>query len=332
MTLQSARPASAAGDGQPVSLIDLAAGRPDRRRDELLASLADPVPWISPKFLYDRLGSTLFNAICELDEYYPTRTESAIFDRFEAEIGAAVGTGCTLIDLGAGDCVKARRLLPVLVPAQYVAVDISADYLKSALEALRREHPALDVVGVVEDFSGGLSLPGSVRQRRRLYFYPGSSIGNFGPDDARRLLRGLRSQCDSNGGLLIGVDLVKPVDVLEAAYADRLGVTAAFNLNLLRNVNRILGADFDVTDWKHVARFDPGHSRIEMHLEARRDLQVAWQGGGRPFAAGTRIHTENSYKYLPSAFESLLRDGGFEATRMWTDERQWFAVFHARPA
>ena len=299
---------------------------------EAAAGLGATPAHVSPKFFYDALGSRLFDAITELPEYYPTRTEAAIFTQHGAAIADAVlgatGAAPTLIDLGAGSCAKAARLFGLLAPRRYVAVDISVDYLRQALATLQREHPALSLVGVGLDFSTQLALPAALTDGPSLVFYPGSSIGNFAPAEALRLLREARATA-AGGALLIGVDLVKPVAVLEAAYDDELGVTAAFNLNLLRHVNRLLGADFQVRDWRHVAYFDAAASRIEMHLEARRALTVTWKGGARVFAAGERIHTENSAKWQPEAFEALLCEAGFTAVRRWTDARGWFAVFLA---
>ncbi|MEO8805150.1 MAG: L-histidine N(alpha)-methyltransferase [Burkholderiaceae bacterium] len=282
----------------------------------------------SPKFFYDRIGSCLFEAITELPEYYPTRTEAAIFAAHGAAMAREVGAGATLIDLGAGNCAKATRLFPLLEPRQYVAVDISVDFLHDALRRVQREHPALDVVGLGLDFSESLDLPPAVVEHRPAFFYPGSSIGNFTPDEALAFLQRVREQAEG-GGLLIGVDLVKPATVLEAAYDDALGVTAAFNLNLLRHLNHLLGADFDPREWRHIGLYNAPLSRVEMHLEARAALTVRWPGGERAFAAGERIHTENSCKYTVDGFAALLQQAGFAKHKHWTDERGWFAVFWA---
>ncbi|MEQ1682462.1 MAG: L-histidine N(alpha)-methyltransferase [Burkholderiaceae bacterium] len=282
----------------------------------------------SPKFFYDRLGSFLFEAITELPEYYPTRTEAAIFAAHGAAMARAVGAGATLIDLGAGNCAKATRLFPLLEPAQYIAVDISADFLHDALRRVQREHPALDVVGLGLDFSRSFELPAGLVEQRPVFFYPGSSIGNFTPDQALAFLQRVRVQA-GGGGLLIGVDLVKPTPVLEAAYDDALGVTAAFNLNLLRHLNQLIGADFDPRQWRHIGLYNAPMSRIEMHLEARTALTVQWPGGERAFEGGERIHTENSCKYSVDGFAALLRQAGFAKPQHWTDERGWFAVFWA---
>lgn len=308
-----------------------------RLREELAAGLLRPQAEIAPKFFYDPLGSRLFEAITELPEYYPTRTEAAIFSEHLPAIGQALGRDFTLIDLGCGSCGKAGRLFHAgIVPARYLAVDISVDFLRESLQHLKRELPAIDMTGIGLDFTDELRLPGDLPLQKRMFFYPGSSIGNFSPSEARRFLHRLADQMDASGGLLIGVDLVKEKSLLNAAYDDALGVTAAFNRNLLRHVNARLNADFDIGDWHHAAFFNETESRIEMHLEARRELDASWPDGTgrrvRHFAAGERIHTENSYKYSPAGFEALLTEAGFADIRMWTDSRAWFALFFARQA
>jgi L-histidine N-alpha-methyltransferase len=302
--------------------------------DEAAAGLRARPAQVSPKFFYDALGSRLFDAITELDEYYPTRTEAAIFatqgDRIATAVLAATGAAPVLVDLGAGNCAKAARLFPLLQPRRYVAVDISVEFLRAALTQLQREHPALEMAGVGLDFSARLRLPAGLVDGAALVFYPGSSIGNFAPDDALRLLREARDAAQ-RGALLVGVDLVKDRAVLEAAYDDALGVTSAFNLNLLKHLNRLLDADFDLADWRHRAFFDAEASRIEMHLEARHDVQLRWAGNGeRAFAAGERLHTENSYKWTPQGFATLLTQAGYTDVQHWTDPRAWFAVFLAK--
>ncbi len=299
-------------------------------RAELAGGLVAAQASIAPKFLYDPLGSRLFEAITELDEYYPTRTEAGIMARHRDEIARAAGSGHTLIDLGAGNCAKAAALFDVLRPQRYVAVDISVEFLRAALGDLQHRHPALPMVGVGQDFSQRLHLPPAAGEGSRLMFYPGSSIGNFTPQQAASFLRQVRIESLAGGALLLGVDLVKPPALLEAAYDDALGVTAAFNLNLLRNVNRVLGSDFDVAHWRHLALFNQLDSRIEMHLEARRDVCVRWPGGQREWRAGQRVHTENSCKYSIENFDALLRTAGFTDVRCWTDDNVWFAVFLAR--
>jgi len=288
----------------------------------------------NPKFFYDTLGSRLFEAITELDEYYPTRTEAAILAAHGQAIADAVHACCggaapaTLVDLGAGNGEKAQRLFGPLAPARYVAVDIAVDFLRPALQRLQRQHPALDLVGVALDFSRRLALPDGLVRGPALVFYPGSSIGNFAPDEALRLLREARALADGSA-LLIGVDLLKPAGRLVPAYDDALGVTAAFNLNLLRHLNRLLGADFQPRDWCHRALFNAEDSRIEMHLEARQALRVRWPGGERHFGAGERIHTENAYKWRADDFQALLHDAGYGRVQRWTDAAGDFALMLA---
>ena len=294
----------------------------------VIAGLTAEPPWVSPKYLYGPLGSRLFDAITELPEYYPTRTERSLLKACRDDIARAAGPETTLIDLGAGNCEKASSLFPSLKPRQYVAVDISVDFLRQSMSQLQLKFPHLEMLGVGVDFSAGLRLPDAVRRENRLFFYPGSSIGNFTPDQALAFLSRIRSLCP-DGGLLIGVDLVKSASILQPAYDDALGVTAAFNLNLLNNLNALIGSDFAVWDWKHHAKFNASLSSIEMHLEARRDVSVNWPGGARRFASGERIHTESSYKYALEDFKALLRRAGFEQLRAWTDERDWFALCHA---
>jgi dimethylhistidine N-methyltransferase len=303
-------------------------------RAEVINGLLQTQAQVSPKYLYDVLGSKLFEAICELPEYYPTRTEASIFAAHVHDIGRATGRGSTLIDLGAGNCAKAERLFSELRPAQYVAVDISAEFLHGTVGALRQRHPQIAMLEVAMDFSESLDLPPQVKRDKRLFFYPGSSIGNFTPMQARAFLRRIRNACHaahgSDGGLLIGVDLVKDNAVLEAAYDDALGVTASFNLNSLQHLNHLIGTDFNLRDWRHRAFFNADASRIEMHLVAKHNLTVHWKNGQRAFAEGETIHTENSYKYTQQSFLSLLEECGFAQPQIWTDPKHWFMVCHAR--
>jgi dimethylhistidine N-methyltransferase len=326
-------PPSAQSAAPRPRLIELHRQDAAASREELLAGLSSPAASIAPKYFYDALGARLFAAITELPEYYPTRTEAQIF----ATHLPAIAHGCgmrdsTLIDLGAGNCEKAGRIFGALRPAMYVALDFSVEYLGFSLACLQREFPALPMLGVGIDFTRSLLLPDEVPRARRLFFYPGSSIGNFAPVEAVRFLAQVRGAMDGDGALLIGVDLVKDPGTLEAAYDDALGVTAAFNLNVLNHVNRIAGTDFNTAGWRHVAVYDPQEQRIEMHLEARRAVTVHWTNAERRFNAGERIHTENSYKYTPQQFATLLNDAGFATSQRWSDVRGWFALFLARAA
>ena len=284
---------------------------------------------IAPKFFYDRLGSQLFEAITLVPEYYPTRTEALVFAEHATAMAEAIGSAIALVDLGAGNCAKAAQLFPLLEPKRYVAIDISIEFLRDALRHLQREYPQLDLLGLGQDFSSTLDLPAQeLAGNRPVFFYPGSSIGNFTAAEALAFLRRVRDRADG-GGLLIGVDLVKPAALLEAAYDDALGVTSAFNLNALRHLNRAIGTDFSPRQWQHVAVWNEDDSRVEMHLQAREALRVAWPGGERRFALGERIHTENSCKYTVDGFAALLQKAGFAAPQCWTDANGWFAVFWA---
>ncbi len=314
---------------KPSEFIQLHHASDQQLRAELSAGLLAASAFASPKYFYDALGSKLFAAICELPEYYLSRTEASIFDAYLGEIAEAVGVGGTLIDLGAGNCAKAARLFPALQPAQYVPVDISVDFLRDAVSDLQQRFPHIQMTGLGLDFSSELRLPDRVQRDRRTFFYPGSSIGNFTPAEAVAFFRRLHAACEDDGGLLIGVDLVKATEILDAAYNDALGVTASFNLNLLLHLNQLLGADFDIAEWRHVSFFNTAQSRIEMYLEARHAVTVNWQGGERRFQQGERIHTENSYKYTPEDFVQLLQQAGFKVTRSWNDANDWFMVCHA---
>jgi dimethylhistidine N-methyltransferase len=285
---------------------------------------------IEPKYFYDVLGAALYSAICELPEYYLTRTERAIFAGHRAEIVAAIGPGTQLIDLGTGDGAKAATWLATIAPSRYIAVDIAAEGMRTAMARLAVEFPALEMLGVVTDFTHGLDLQRELDPARATFFYPGSSIGNFAPREANAFLSSVRRHCAGRGGgLLIGVDTPKDMARLKAAYDDPLGVTGAFNRNILLHVNRVLGCDFDHASFAHVAFYDPVHSRIEMHLAAIRDCAVTIDGAVRRFDAGERIHTENSYKYEPAMFTAMLRNAGFETVKLWQDAAGDFAVYYA---
>lgn len=307
--------------------------RSDRasERAAVLQALLASAATISPKYFYDPLGCALYGAICRLPEYYPTRTEVSLFERRRVEIAAAVGTGGQLVDLGAGDCCKARGWLPFLEPTRYVAVDIAAEEIAGALQRLSPDFPAVELTGVVTDFTQGFDLGDALTGAPATFFYPGSSIGNFTPADAVALLFRIRAQCALRPGssLLIGVDGKKDPATLVAAYDDALGVTAAFNRNVLRHLNARFGFAFSLERFAHVARYDEEAGRIEMHLESVVDQVVNLAGTERPFTKGERIHTENSYKYAPAEFEAMLGAAGFRSIRRWDAPEFPYHVFHA---
>ena len=325
-------------------------------REGLRAGLLARPSRSSPKFFYDRQGSALYAAICELDEYYPTQTEAWIFDTHREAIARALPADSQWIDLGCGDGAKARRWLDPAQVRRYVGVDIAEPWLRASLATLasertRRPTPraqsgALDIVGVVTDFTRPFDLHALLGEEPGMppvFFYPGSSIGNFTHDDARAFLASVREHIERHpdidgnvrGKLLIGVDLVKDREVLRAAYDDALGVTAAFNRNVLRVANRLLDADFDPNTFGHRAVFDEAASRIEMQLVSSRAQTVRIGRDARHFEDGEVIVTEYSHKYTVESFSALLEAAGYAAggrLQCWTDERDWFGVFVAEPA
>ena len=298
-------------------------------RHALVAGLLATPASIAPKYFYDARGCALFARICERPEYYPTRTEAAIFERYRDEIAGAIGSGGEWVDLGAGDCAKAAQWLPFVAPSRYVAVDIAPDALVPALERLAAAHPTIEMHGVLTDFAHGLDLSRDLSGGPVTFFYPGSSIGNFTPLEAARLLQAIRRHCrDDGSGILIGVDTKKDPARLVAAYDDAAGVTAAFNRNILCHVNRLLGTRFDPAAFDHVALYNARDGRIEMHVEARAAQSVVVDGVARTFGAGERIHTENSYKYAPAEFAAMLERAGFAQIRCWQDDAGDFAVYY----
>lgn len=280
------------------------------------------------KYFYDAEGSRLFDQICELPEYYPTRTELSIMRDRVAEIALLIGEGALLIEPGSGSSLKTRCLLEKLrAPAAYVPVEISRDHLEAAAQALRQQFPELTVLPVCADFTRPFALPEPAEPpKRSVMYFPGSTIGNFDPHTARQLLKQMAATVGHGGGLLIGVDVKKDIAVLEAAYNDAQGVTAAFNLNLMAHLNNELGADFDLSQYEHYAYYNEDLGRIEMHLRSRADQTVRVGGKSFAFRAGETVHTENSYKYTPDEFEALASEAGFVRERLWMDDRQLFSV------
>ncbi len=317
-----------AGFSAADSAVPTAQGGP---YDDLVAGLLATPASVSPKYFYDARGSQLFGDITALPEYYPTRTEQHIMATQGPAIAQQLGHVRTVIEWGAGNCSKACALCTLLSPERFVALDISMDCLEAGARRLQSCCPAVQVQALAADLTADLELPHDIALERRLVFYPGSSIGNFDPAQALVLLQRMRAMLGADGALLIGIDLVKPVAVLEAAYNDAAGVTAAFNRNLLRHANRLIGSNFDERDWGHRAFFNAGRARIEMHLQALRGVVVRWPGHTRRFARNETIHTENSYKFQLDSFRQTLAQAGFSQVQPWTDERGWYAVVLARP-
>jgi dimethylhistidine N-methyltransferase len=297
-----------------------------RFRQDVLEGLARPQKALPPKYFYDAAGSKLFERICRLKEYYPTRTELAITRRNLAGIARFAGKGCALLEYGSGESLKTRLLIRALRPSAYIPVDISADALEGAVQRLGREFSWLTVRPVAGDFSRPIELPAFPGRARRLVYFPGSTIGNLTPDEAHGFLKTTRAQVGSKGAMLVGVDLKKDANVLHDAYNDAKGVTAAFNLNVLARINRELGGDFDLARFAHYAFYNPLAGRIEMHLVAR-EAQTVNIGEYRfSFERGESIHTENSYKYTVPEFIALAQRAGFRAAKVWQDGRALFSV------
>jgi dimethylhistidine N-methyltransferase len=295
-------------------------------RAAVLAGLAQRPRTIPPKFFYDRRGFALFERICESPEYYLTRTETAILRGNADDMARLIGPQCVIIEPGCGAARKIRLLLERLRPAAYVGIDISRDGLLASTRRLALDYPWLRVHAACADLCGPLAHL-QVPPGRRVAFYPGSSIGNFDPDEALQLLRRMRALVGPDGMLLIGVDLKKDPAVLHAAYNDAAGITARFNLNLLDRMRRELDAAADADGFAHEAFYAADAGRIEMHLVSRRRQQIRIDGRCFDFAAGDTIHTENSYKYGVEQFERQAQAGGFVTKTLWTDRRQFFAVF-----
>ena len=314
---------------KPVFLESPQIAPPASLFSEIEAGLLAEKASIAPKFLYDALGAHLFTAITLVPEYYPTAIETSLLKQYKSEISTAIGKNPVLIDLGAGDCKKAAHLFEAIQPASYVAIDFSIDYLKDALEKLQSQYADIPMYGIGMDFSQTLKLPETVNQTPRTFFYPGSSIGNFLPNEAEALLTQIKGE-SLGGGLLLGVDLMKADQVLQAAYDDPLKITAAFNLNILRSVNAIIDSNFDVSDFCHKVMINRSKERVELYLEALRDTSVVWHGKQRSFKKGELIHTENSHKYSIASIQNLLNRSGFQSLKIWTDPRQYFALIYAR--
>lgn len=297
---------------------------------DVIAGLSSKPLTIPCKYFYDEQGAALFQKICELPEYYVTRTEIDILDRSRADIASQLGPNIELIGLGTGAGTKTRILIEALDnPAVYVPVDISEQQLRESTALFRKIFPNLEVLPVCADYLQPVVLPRPSRKpSRNIVYFPGSTIGNFEPDEAMQFLQRIANVCHGGGGLLIGVDLKKDRQVLEAAYNDNAGVTAQFNLNLLRRINRELGADFDLDRWRHRAIYDAESGRIEMHLISETDQFVHLNQHKFRFSRGEKIITEFSYKYAPDEFASLAAKAGFHFVRMWTDAAGLFGVFY----
>ncbi|HKJ82927.1 MAG TPA: L-histidine N(alpha)-methyltransferase [Mariprofundaceae bacterium] len=292
---------------------------------ELIEGLSADQPWISPRFFYDQKGSELFDRITRTPEYYPTRTEEQIFARHLPEMLAA--SHCSLLlEPGSGNCEKAERFFRSGDISHYVPIEFSADFLIRACRSLRQRYPNLYIDAICADFTSCEALPESVPEQGRMLFFPGSTIGNFDPDEAVALMKRFRAMVGPGGYALIGVDLQKDPSVLDAAYNDSAGLTAAFNLNALYHLNARLGCDFRPEHFMHRAFYDEEVGRVEMHLVCRDDTEVGLGDHRVTLHAGQSIHTESSWKYTKEGFHRLAGRADFEAVDVWTDPRQWFSV------
>jgi len=314
----------------PSASLDARRNAPERDiglRDEVLRGLRAARKTLPPKLFYDDTGATLFERICTLPEYYPTRTELGILEGCVGEIAELAGAGCALIEYGSGAGVKVRLLLDALErPAAYVPIDIAAEQLARVAGEIAAEYPALDVRPVRADYTRALSLPPLPAGARRVAFFPGSTIGNFDPASAAAFLQRIRRTVGDDGALVLGVDRVKDRETLESAYDDAQGVTAAFNLNMLARLNRELGADFDLESFMHRACYDSRARRVEMHLVSLSDQVVTVAGERIRFERGESIWTESSYKFDEESLRELAVGAGFSIERLWTDEDDRFWV------
>jgi len=297
---------------------------------DVVAGLSSNPRALPCKYFYDERGAALFQKICELPEYYITRTEIDILDRNRAEIASQLGPNIQLIGLGTGAGTKTRILIEALTnPAVYVPVDISETQLRESTALFRKIFPELEILPVCADYLQPVVLPQALHKAaRNIVYFPGSTIGNFGPDEAIEFLRRAANVCRENGGLLLGIDLKKDAGVIEAAYNDSAGITARFNLNLLERVNRDLGADFDIDQWQHRAIYNSNAGRIEMYLISEVDQFVHVAEHKFHFRRGEKITTEYSYKYAPEEFAALAGKAGFEFAHMWSDDARLFGVFY----
>ncbi|EPR19022.1 methyltransferase [Sphingobium indicum IP26] len=301
---------------------------PAFRRD-IVEGLSREPKATPPIWFYDRRGSELFEAITDLPEYYPTRTETALLERHGADFAAAVGAGRAVVEFGAGSSRKTPHLLRAIDPAAYVPIDISGDFLHASSAELASAFPGLPILPVVGDFNGELALPAAIDGLPRLGFFPGSTIGNMEPDAAVDLLRAMRRLLGGDAMLLIGMDRIKDRDRLVAAYDDAAGVTAAFNLNLIARINRELAGDLPLDGFVHRAIWNDDKARIEMHLEAVRPLHFHVAGQCFRMEQGETIHTESSHKYGARDERLLLRAGGWEPLREWSDAEGLFSLILA---
>ncbi|MDD5035112.1 MAG: L-histidine N(alpha)-methyltransferase [Methylococcaceae bacterium] len=285
---------------------------------------------LHPKLFYDEIGSQIFERICEQPEYYLPEVERGIFETHAREMIACLGENCHIIEPGAGSSKKIRFLLDRIRPSLYAPMDISAEHLLTSAQKLARDYPVLPIHAICVDHTKPYRLPAEIPGHNRVFFYPGSSLGNFDPVDAIHFLRDIRGKAGEDGGLMIGIDTKKPPEILNRAYNDAAGATAAFNLNLLQRIKSELDADVDVESFYHHAFYNERLGRIEMHLYSRCKQKIRVNGSAFQIEAGESIHTENSYKYTVEEFQALAREAGWKSDRVWLDDKQYFSVHFLR--
>lgn len=319
------------GPDEPDIMTDsaISAGADPAFHADVLAGFQSRPRAIPARWFYDLRGSELFERITDLPEYYPTRVERSILADKAGEIGAAVGAGRAVVEFGSGSSAKTPLLLKAIDPAAYVPIDISGEFLRESADALSADFPGLPVYPVEADFTHPVPLPAAIAEIPKLGFFPGSTIGNFIPPSAVDFLRAMKETLGTGAMLLIGMDRVKSEDVLVPAYDDAAGVTGAFNLNLLERINRELAGNIPIDAFRHRAIWNDMLARIEMHIEAVRDVRFVVAGQGFEIAKGETIHTENSHKYGPRDARILLRAGGWTVTHEWTDGADQFALILA---
>jgi dimethylhistidine N-methyltransferase len=318
-------------DNQQVNFIDLQPDTGDMPSELLEGLTRSKQKTIIPKYFYDATGSELFEQITQVAEYYPTRTERKILTDNMQDIVKQVGTGGVLIEPGAGSAEKIRLLLEPLQTSACVLTDISAKFLQQSSADLAQQFPNVSVHAICADFANKLDLPEDIPQAKKVVFYPGSTLGNFHPEQAENFLQRSQQSIGDDGGLLIGVDLQKDIDTLNAAYNDEQGLTAEFNLNILNNINSLTESDFNTAAFEHKAFYNTEEHRIEMHLVSKQDQAITIEETQIELRKGETLHTENSYKYTPESFAQLAKKVGLKVIKRWTDSEKLFGVFYLEP-
>ncbi|MCK4865745.1 MAG: L-histidine N(alpha)-methyltransferase [Gammaproteobacteria bacterium] len=296
-------------------------------KQELIDGLCAKEKYINPKFFYDEVGSQLFEQIMQLPEYYPSRIEMSLLEKYKHEIAEVLGENIVLIEPGAGNCEKVQYILQTLKPKCYMPIDISADFLFDCARKLQNKYPFINIHAVADDMKAKVEIPSAFKNNEKIVFYPGSTIGNYNPNEALAFLKHVKDLVGKGGGLLVGVDLQKEKEVLDAAYNDKHGITALFNLNVLNHANKLLGSDIDIDLFEHVAFYNEEQCRIEMHLESKAEHKYNIDNVSQLcFSEFERIHTEYSYKYTIESFSELAEQAGLKLEKYWIDDDKLFSV------